>query len=185
MAQPLLLPPLVPITDLPSQLTPDGGWKYRCSLTLDTETILLKVFASPYTRSTEWPYSALEYLAFVDAGNTANVAALATFGVLGLGARKNRTAVSLAVAELQLHMVAKAPIHRIRGLLALAASDRPDLDGKLIDGPPPIGASKPPSTAPGTERTGVSELERLSKLYREGLLTADEFAAMKRKLIGS
>lgn len=47
---------------------------------------------------------------------------------------------------------------------------------------PATAASAP---APTAEASTVDELERLGSLYQQGLLTADEFAAEKAKLLAS
>jgi Short C-terminal domain len=48
--------------------------------------------------------------------------------------------------------------------------------------PPPAPAPPPPAAAPGDSLT--AELERLATLRQQGVLTDEEFAAAKAKLLG-
>jgi Short C-terminal domain len=63
-----------------------------------------------------------------------------------------------------------------------------DLDGDGSIGgsvpPPAPGTPAPPPTAAPSDDT-VSRLERLAALHAQGVLTDDEFAQQKAKLLGS
>lgn len=51
--------------------------------------------------------------------------------------------------------------------------------------PPPQAAPAPaPAAAPVAEADPVSELRELAKLRDDGILTEEEFAAQKRKILG-
>src|SRR5688572_1722159 len=51
--------------------------------------------------------------------------------------------------------------------------------------PPPAAAPPPPPPAAGTGSDALTaEIERLAELRRQGLLTDEEFAAAKAKLLG-
>ena len=52
--------------------------------------------------------------------------------------------------------------------------------------PPPDPAPAPPAAAPapaGGEESLIDQIERLGQLHAQGLLTDDEFASMKAKLL--
>ena len=52
--------------------------------------------------------------------------------------------------------------------------------------PPPQQYYEPePAPAPAPEEDVITQLERLGSLYAQGILTEDEFAAQKAKLLGT
>jgi len=50
--------------------------------------------------------------------------------------------------------------------------------------PPPQQYAPPPPAAPAPEEDVITQLERLGALKAQGLLTEEEFAAQKAKLLG-
>jgi hypothetical protein len=51
--------------------------------------------------------------------------------------------------------------------------------------PPQEYAPPPPPAAPAPEEDAITQIERLGALKEQGLLTEEEFAAQKAKLLGS
>lgn len=51
--------------------------------------------------------------------------------------------------------------------------------------PPPTYATPPPQPAPAPAADPIEQLERLAALKAQGILTDDEFAAQKAKILGA
>lgn len=135
------------------------------------------------------PASEIEFIAVEDGGTKANVGALVAFGVLGLGARRSWTMVTVGFPAGEVVIAIREPVQAIRTAMSTATRKCPGLKGKILDRPPPPDASTaPPSsrahnTNPAVD-SPIDALDRLASLYESGMIDQDEFAALKAPLVG-
>lgn len=125
-------------------------------------------------RSQSWDQ--VHSVMFEEGGTSASVAALATFGLLGLGARKNWSVITVAFSDETAVFVIYKLLHHMRPLHDALIREGVPPDKMVFGG----GVS--------TERTQGEEplpqgLERLAAMYKQGLLTDEEYASAKRRLI--
>ena len=125
--------------------------------------------------SHKYPLAEVRYISYESAGTKVDVSAVVSFGVLGLGAQKSWSVISVGLEGTDAQFLIKEPIYEIRRRFQIAAQGSPSLLPLLSEGTP---AESGP-----TKDTTLDELERLAKLFQDDLLTDDEYTAMKAKLI--
>lgn len=124
------------------------------------------------------------YICIESAGTKSNVAALAFFGILALGARRDWLALSIDLAGSPVVVLVREPVYTMRETMRLAVERCPSLEGKITEGPPPPSHANSPRPEPADSRTDlVAEMERLAAMYEKGLITDEEFSALKAALI--
>ena len=128
----------------------------------------------------EYDLSDLRYISYEDAGSKTNVAALTVFGVLGLGAKRSWTLITIGFPSRDAQVLVRIPIYEVSSLLQLGAESRPELTRLVREGVPPTAPTDP---VIGVDKPTLDELERLAQLYQDDLLTDDEYTALKAKLI--
>jgi hypothetical protein len=127
------------------------------------------------------------YIRIESAGTKSNIGALALFGVLALGAKRDWSALSMGLTDSELVLLVREPLYALRNTLSRAIEVCPSLRDKIAEGPPPPQLNAPAvPAAPTAPQPGViDELERLTNLYEKGLIDDQEFRAMKATLIQS
>lgn len=125
----------------------------------------------------------LKYIAYEDAGTKTNVGAVAFLGVLGLGARKNWTLLSLGFPENDLQLLIRQPVYEVRSALLAGNNRNPELVRLAREGLPPSAPTEPTPREIDAKTALLDDLERLATLYKDGLLTDEEFTTTKAKLI--
>ena len=127
--------------------------------------------------------SDLRHLTYEDVGTKSNVGALALLGVLGLGARKSWTLITLGLDSGDAQFLCRAPLHEIRRQMQSVLRTCPSLPSKLHEGPRVVS----PEISSGHEQDGrdspTNELERLASLYERGLVSEDEFQSLKQAIV--
>lgn len=122
--------------------------------------------------------------------NNVNVAALAAFGLLALGARKTKIRTMVSVLDRQGELrflvddLSPLAVHN----LLLPAHERVRSREAFLRGPitaasfPPVVGVKSVPPTPVTHSM-AAELEKLSSLFTQNLLTAEEFQTAKQRLL--
>jgi hypothetical protein len=134
------------------------------------------------------PASDIQFVSVEDGGTKANVGALVMFGVLGLGARRSWTMVTVGFPDGDVVIAIREPVQAIRADMNSATRECPSLIGKILDGPPAphVRISPPPNNTPDATQaanSSVDALDKLAGLYERGLIDADEFTALKAPLV--
>lgn len=165
----------------------------KCALFVESDRVHVESDSRTVARYDVAPTD-VRYIAVEDGGTKTNVAAVAFFGVFGLGARRQWTIVTGGFPADDIVLAIREPVQVIRRKLVQVAAIAPELEGRLHNGPPP-----PPSTdlkegadktdhAPGSgsaaePKDTIAKLERLVVLRDEGAIDDDEFARLKSALI--
>ena len=140
-------------------------------------TALNRLFIKDDVTRGEYDLSDLRYISYEDAGTKSNIAALAVFGVLGLGAKRSWTLITVGFPDRDAQFLVRMVAFTVRSRFQEAVESSPELARLVREGVPPTA-----STAT-VDKSNLDELERLVDLYERDLLTDDEFTAMKAKLI--
>jgi len=139
-------------------------------------------FASDRVLAATHPWGEVTHVTYEDpgvAGQRANLAALAAFGVLAVGSRLPTTVVTVGLAsghEMFFRVGRDLATHRAR------LSSLPE----LAEAPMRFGGqlAPPTSAAPAVGSDVAGQLERLASLHAQGVLSGGEFAAAKARLLG-
>jgi hypothetical protein len=96
-----------------------------------------------------------------------------------------RTAVVAGTATAVSGRVQRRQAERFAGRDAQIAADRQQAYEQQAAPPPPVARAEPaPPVAAGTSDT-ISQLKDLADLKAQGILTEEEFAAQKAKILGA
>jgi hypothetical protein len=128
----------------------------------------------------------VKYLAIEDGGTKTNVGAVVAFGVLGLGAKRQWTTVTIGFPDGDVVMAFRQPLQFVRTELKNGLIECPELEGRIVNGPPPITplrSEESISTAVGDGGDALERLERLADLLDRGAIDDAEFARLKASLI--
>ena len=129
----------------------------------------------------------LKYVSFEGTASRPDVAAIAAVGVLGLGARRESTLISVGYKDGTVHFLEMSALFAFRGIVSDLSERSPEAREKLILGPPPdsvIIDSKSLGELSHEEEDIISKLERAAELLDRGLLDRAEFDDLKRSLLG-
>lgn len=94
-----------------------------------------------------------------------------------------RTAVITGTASAVSGSVAQRQHARAQAAQQHGPSDGSTADPAASEQPAPSSAAPPSPQPPATTESTIAELERLVELKQQGLLTDDEFAALKARLL--
>lgn len=97
-----------------------------------------------------------------------------------------RTAVVAGTATAVSGRVQRRQAERFAGRDAQIAADRTQAyqQDMAAQAPPPAYAAPPPEPAPAPQADVVTQLRELAQLRDDGILTEEEFAAQKAKILG-
>lgn len=107
---------------------------------------------------------------------------------MGLFGMMARTAVVAGTATAVSNRVSRRQANKWQQQSAAQADEQGQPQGQDQQAPPPQYQQPPPAPAPAASGEGsslVDEIQKLATLKEQGLLSEDEFAAAKSKLLGA
>jgi hypothetical protein len=92
--------------------------------------------------------------------------------------------MSIDFAGSEAVVLVREPVYMLRETMRLATKQCPSLEGRVVEGPPPIvKSSNAASESTVAENHALTGIERLAALYEKGLIDDEEFAALKASII--
>jgi hypothetical protein len=151
---------------------------------VDGEVLLKHVKSTKVYRSAS--ADTVTYVAVEDGGTKTNVAAVVSFGMAGLGARRKWTVVTVGFPDGDAVMEFRTEVQTMRARMKKAVDACPELEGRIEYGPPPTETLVTTSASSPSEAevdNALDRLERLTDLLDKGTIDADEFARLKAAIV--
>lgn len=163
----------------PSDITPRSGL-----LRLDDAGIAW--WRGGKKQKMHFPWATIRRLSFDDPGRTkANAGAIAMFGIAGMAGRKSFTFVVVGTDSGDVIFEADRPISTWKSVAQEMIIDVPELEGKLYVEGERVGGESFATNDTKSPDDLPTQIAKLKELHAAGVLSDEEFAAAKQRLLSA